>query len=294
MEGSEIFNTANSDLDKNKSKQKKRSAKRLKKDQGDDMDKVQNDKPKTKQNREKKSKDTEKTRKKGKSIWRKQQSKECKKFFESGSDRNSWAKMNSLKNKYLEVTQDTGNDQDKQNIKSKLWTEITSEYEKLINKLNQLDEQIAQHNLEKAIWIETLKVLQSIPSENLAPNEEVIQNKKLKELNKELENLYIETDSPPQSIWEYSINNKIMSSSAQQLYSSSLLKNLMSEIPKEDNLLKVKKLQQTSIKSMLVSKKEIIEISDVESTGPGVSIEHISDSSQDDNGYNKNVTIHYS
>ena len=212
-----------------------------------------------------------------------------KRFFEGESEGSSWRKIKTLRDNYVEAKPGEK--------KQKIGSEIKSEYEKLVERLNSIDEKIAQSNIEKAICIETLKVLQTIPKEKLDSNEEMIQNKKLKELDKELENLFVETDKPPKSIWEYSINNSIMSSSAHKKYSTSLLKNILDYNSDENNLYKVSKIEQPLIAIKPLKGKtsqEIIEVSDVESTGPGASAEHISDSSQEGDYINKNVSIWYS
>ena len=81
--------------------------------------------------------------------------------------------------------------------KQKIGSKIKSEHEKLMERLNSIDEKIAHSHTEKAICIEALRVLQTILNEKLDPNEKMIQNKKLKGLDKESENLYFETDKQP-------------------------------------------------------------------------------------------------
>ena len=81
--------------------------------------------------------------------------------------------------------------------KQKIGSETKSKYEKLVERLNSIDEKIAHSNIKKTIFIETLRVLQTILNEKFDPNKEMIQNKKLMGLDKESENLYFETDKSP-------------------------------------------------------------------------------------------------
>ena len=112
-----------------------------------------------------------------------------RRVFEGESEGSSWRKIKALMDNYVKAKSGES--------KQKIGNEIKNEYEKLVERLNSIDEKIAHSHIEKAICIEALRVLQTILNEKLDPNEKMIQNKKLKGLDKESENLYFETDKQP-------------------------------------------------------------------------------------------------
>lgn len=219
---------------------------------------------------------------------KKQPKEQQKRFFESGQDNGNWKKIEALKDKYLtELKEFTGSFDERQKLKKKIYEEITFEYENLISKINKIDEQIATQHLEKAICLETLRTLTEI-TQKPEISEKFIS--KEKELISEMADKFNLTEIRPKSIYNFSKSSEILSPSALKDLENSLL----NPSPPSQILYRVKTpLSEIPQKPISKSKnlKSAKTNSDLESTGPCVSEEIISDSSECKQFQNPNVKV---
>lgn len=166
-----------------------------------------------------------------------------------------------------------------------IWSEIRAEYLKIMDQMLEVDSQIANLNLQKAIWVDALKnFLPFIHKQDTKI--EIETEMALKEQNalEEMSKVFRVTDSLPTTLYQFSKNGDILSKSAFDQLTSSLLvpasrtKEVLCQI----------KLNGVIPKPVIEGKPKVPSQSDLESTKEGIS-ELISDSSQ--NGQKENVQI---
>jgi len=263
------------------------------------VNKIEKAPPKTTKKKQQEKAETKvKPKKKSKSITKPKAKKNDKLFFQSSEEKGVWKKLNSLQEQWANIP----NKRDEETLKEKqrLHSEIAKEYEAMMRKINTIDEKIAEQNLEKSIWLETLRSLTSITRKTrIAEEEEEKKKQKDEDLNKELHNLYVQTAVVPTSLWDYAQNTDILSINAYKDLASHLLFDKKRKLKYDTDILFTKKkcnfekVVDSETVTFVQKDDKIFETSDWGSTGPWVSAEHISDSSQNKHNLNKHVKVIY-
>ena len=156
-----------------------------------------------------------------------------------------------------------------------LSSQIRTEYDNVVAKINEIDQKIAEYNLEKNLWIDTLRKFNPIINE--PKEEELVEKEKENQIREAVQmlNSFQVIDFIPKSIYEFSRNEQILSEATHTLMTEkvksigdSCTNDFLNEI--EPKVL-CQKSMLTYFKPIQKHKNDDISASDLDSTKDAIS-----------------------